>query len=176
MRILIYGAGVLGSRYAAALHQAGRQVTILARGERFKQLQEHGIVLEEINTGQRTVVPVPVVNALKPEDAYDLVLVIMRSNQVLDILPVLAANQHTPNVLFLGNNIHGPQAMTQALGRERVLLGFAAAAGTREGHVVRYIHADKNATCVGEIDGIYTERVKEIEAVFAGTLFPRHAV
>ncbi len=34
MDILVYGAGVLGSLYAARLQQAGQHVTILARGPR----------------------------------------------------------------------------------------------------------------------------------------------
>jgi 2-dehydropantoate 2-reductase len=36
MRILVFGAGVLGSYYATKLYQAGMDVTILARGENIK--------------------------------------------------------------------------------------------------------------------------------------------
>ena len=32
MRILVYGAGVIGSLYAAKLQAAGQEVTVLARG------------------------------------------------------------------------------------------------------------------------------------------------
>ncbi len=176
MRILVYGAGVLGSRYAAALHQAGYDVTILARGERFQQIKEQGIILETINTGEREVTHLPVVDVLAPEDAYELVLVLMRSSQVADILPALAANRHTPNVLFLGNNIHGADAMTQALGRERVLLGFAGAGGVREGAVVRFMYSDENNTYLGELDGGLTPRLEWIEEVFEITRFPIHVV
>jgi hypothetical protein len=65
-----------------------------------------------------------------------LVLVIMRKNHALQILPVLAANQHTPNVLFLMSNAAGPGAMVGALGEERVLNGFPGSAGYRGSHVV----------------------------------------
>ena len=33
MKLLIYGAGVLGSLYAARLHAAGHRVMLLARGQ-----------------------------------------------------------------------------------------------------------------------------------------------
>ena len=33
MRILVYGAGVLGGNLAANLYRAGRDVTLLARGK-----------------------------------------------------------------------------------------------------------------------------------------------
>jgi len=39
-RILIVGAGVNGSVCAAALHRAGYDVTVLARGKRLEELQE----------------------------------------------------------------------------------------------------------------------------------------
>ena len=52
MEILVYGAGVVGSQYAARLRQAGHMVTLLARGERAAQMRDHGIVLEAFNTGR----------------------------------------------------------------------------------------------------------------------------
>ena len=68
---------------------------------------------------------VNVVEALARKDTYDLVLVIMRKNHALQILPILAENQGTPNVLFLMNNGAGPKQLVDALGKERVLIGFA---------------------------------------------------
>ncbi len=47
MKILFYGAGVLGSLYAARLQEAGQEVSILARGQRLADIREHGIVLED---------------------------------------------------------------------------------------------------------------------------------
>ena len=34
MRVLVYGAGVLGSQYAVRLQDAGHDVTLVARGDR----------------------------------------------------------------------------------------------------------------------------------------------
>ncbi len=45
MKILIYGAGNIGSLYAAKLKDAGHDVTILARGARLREIREHGILL-----------------------------------------------------------------------------------------------------------------------------------
>lgn len=59
----------------------------LACGERLAQLRVHGIVLVDSLTGLEEVVCPRVVEALDPEDAYDLVLVVMRKNQALQILP-----------------------------------------------------------------------------------------
>ena len=169
MKILFYGAGVLGSLYAARLQEAGQEVSILARGQRLADIREHGIVLEDGDTGQRTTTRVNVVEQLTPDDAYDLVLVIMRKNHALEILPVLSANKHTPNVLFLMNNAAGPDQLVDALGADRVLIGFPMSAGYFEGHVVHTLAGTEDgeiAVLFGEVDGSVTERTREV----AGTL------
>ena len=45
MRILVLGAGVIGSVYAGKLLQAGHEVVLLARGRRLADLQSHGLLL-----------------------------------------------------------------------------------------------------------------------------------
>jgi len=168
MNILIYGAGVQGSVIAARLHAAGHDVRLLARGKRLADLREHGVVLEDARTGIRSTAAVPLVEALAPTDAYDLIVVTVRKNQVADALPILAANKATPDVLFLGNNAAGPDAYAAALGRERVLFGFMAVGGMREGHIVRYTGgAQRIRLIVGELSGQVTPRLREIVDAFA---------
>jgi len=167
-KILVYGAGPLGSLFAARLQQGGNNVSILSRGQRLAELREHGIVLVDVLTEERTVTQVNVVEKLAPEDAYDLVLVIMRKNHALQILPVLAANQHTPNVLFLMNNAAGPGELIEALGEERVLIGFPNSAGYREGYTVHCLTGtedDKAYVPFGEVNGRITERTREIARI-----------
>jgi ketopantoate reductase len=86
-RILVYGSGPLGGLFAARLQEGGNEVSILARGGRLAQLREHGIVLFDAQTNEETVTRVTVVEELAQDDAYDLVLVIMRKNHALQILP-----------------------------------------------------------------------------------------
>ncbi len=168
MKILIYGAGPLGSLFAARLQEGGNDVSLLARGQRLDDLREHGVVLVDVQTKEQTVTRVKVVEELKPDDAYDLVLVIMRKNHALQILPVLAANRYTPNVLFLCNNAAGPAAFVEALGKERVLIGFPNSAGYREGHVIHCLAGtpnDKAYVPFGEVDGCITARTREVARI-----------
>ncbi len=169
-KILVYGSGPLGSLFAARLQQGGNDVTILARGRRLAELREHGIVLVDVTTKEETVTRVEVAEALAPDDAYDLVLVIMRKNHALDVLPVLAANRCTPNVLFLMNNAAGPDRLTEALGRERVLIGFPNSAGYREGHAMHVLTGtedDKAYVPFGEVDGRIAPRTEEVARILA---------
>ena len=52
MRILIYGAGVIGSLYAALFAEAGYDTNIYARGKRLEALRNNGLLYkknQEIN-------------------------------------------------------------------------------------------------------------------------------
>jgi ketopantoate reductase len=166
--ILVYGAGPLGSLFAARLQQGGNHVSILARGQRLVELCEYGIALVDVLTEEQTVTRVNVVERLAPDDRYDLVLVIMRKNHALQILPVLAANRRTPNVLFLMNNAAGPGELVGALGKERVLIGFPNSAGYREGHVVHCLtgtEEEKAYVPFGEVDGRITARTRDVARI-----------
>lgn len=171
MKILVYGAGPLGSLFSARLLEAGHDVSLLARGQRLADLREHGVVLADTQIHIETVARPKLVEALAPDDAYDLVLVIMRKNRALEILPALAANQHTPNILFLMNNAAGPDQLVAALGAERVMWGFPMAAGYRRGHVIHYMvpaeEGEKAHIPFGEIDGQITARTLSAAAALS---------
>jgi len=174
MKILVYGAGVLGSLFAARLKESGHDVTVLARGRRFGEIEAQGIVLEHALKGTRSVTPLAVTRELKPDDSYDLVLVVMRRNQVADVLPDLAAGRRSALVVFMVNNPLGYDEWLQAVGRERLLVGFAGAGGTRVDGVVYYhvVSRHLQPTTFGEPEGGVTERVKALARVFGQAGFP----
>lgn len=168
MKILICGAGVLGSLCAARLQSAGQEVWLLARGRRLEDLRQHGLVLENMVTDERSEMKVNVLETLSPDDAYDLIMVVVGKHQVPGVLPSLAANRSTPNILFIGNNAAGPDEYIRALTQERALLGFLTAGGTTDGPVVRYAEGDesrKSTFTIGEVDGTITPRLEEIAEV-----------
>ena len=174
MKILVYGAGNIGSLYAAKLMDAGHDVTILARGARLHDIRAHGIVLQDFRTGRESTTQIKAVERLAAEDAYDLVLVILPRSSVPEVLPILASNQKTPSVMFFGNNASGPEEMIKALGRKRVLLGFPGAAAVPHEKYIRYIILDQREqpTTVGELDGSDSKRIKTIATALQSAGFP----
>ena len=173
-RILVFGAGVLGSLYAARLKQSGHDVTILARNSRLISIQEHGIVLQLALTGKSEVITLPVVDQLRDDDSYDLIIVLVRKDQVASVLPILAAHKRTPNILFMVNNPSGYEEWIKAVGAQRLMLGFAGAGGTRVGNVVRYIIVSRllQLTTFAELDGSITPRLAEVVLMFRRAGFP----
>lgn len=171
-KILVYGAGVLGSLYAARLQQAGNEVTVLARGRRLEDIRAEGLLLEDALTGKGDATQVGVLEELVPNDEYDFVLVPVRREQLPTVLPSLAASRATPNVVFFGNNASGPEMLTRALGRERVLLGFPGASGTWTGSTARYVVIRQQPTTLGELDGARTPRLEQIAGALRAAGFP----
>ena len=169
MRVLFFGAGVLGSVYAAKMQEAGAHVTVLARGQRLVDIREHGIVLERFDSGKRTSTPVEVVDQMPRDEHFDVCVVPIQATQVEAALPTLAENPHIPSFLFMHNTVTGFEPLIDALGRERVLIGHANLGGERDGHVVHYM-ASQNMT-LGELDGSESERVKRITDAFRAAGF-----
>lgn len=166
-RILVIGAGVNGSVCAAHLHAAGVDVTVLARAQRLAALERDGIVIENPRNQRRTVAKVALIGELTPGDRYDYILSVVRRNQVPALLPVLAANV-SPNVVFMNNNLLGPGEIIQALGRERVMLGFVNAGGKRDGEIIRAIGPPTWPSAgapLGELDGSVTPRLRRLVSV-----------
>ena len=171
VEILVYGAGVIGSVYAARLQAAGQNVTLLARGDRLKEVQEHGVVLENALTGIRTQTRLRVVEELASDATFDLAIVAVGKHQLKSVLPSLERNEMITNILFLHNNAAGPQEMVDAVGRERALFGFPGAGGKRDGPVVRYMLIKQQRTTIGELDGRRTRLLQAKEA-FESAGFP----
>jgi len=167
-RVLVIGAGVNGSICAVGLYNAGFDVTVLARGKRYEELRDQGIIIEDPFKNSSSITRVPVIDALDPEDSYEYILVIIRKNQVPDLLPVLARNR-SPNIVFMVNNPSGPEILTNSLDKERVMLGFVFGAGKRDGSVIHAFSAatgSKNATPFGELDGKITARLTRLVDIF----------
>ncbi|GIO83285.1 2-dehydropantoate 2-reductase [Paenibacillus faecis] len=135
MKVLIYGAGVLGSYLAHALIRGGNEVTMLARGERAEELERDGLVIRHYFQLKTSVDPVRVIRRLEPENIYDLIFVVMKFTDFPSVLPILAENRSS-NMVIVGNNTDARdmQAYLQenVSTRKNIAFGFQLSAGRRE--------------------------------------------
>jgi len=101
-RILIYGAGVIGSLYGAMLADAGFDVTLYARGKRLESLQTNG--LRYVGNKQIKTAPVTVISKLERTDRYDFIFLTVRENQLLAALSELKENI-SPTIVTMVNSL-----------------------------------------------------------------------
>ena len=171
MKTLIYGAGPIGQWLALRLHQAGKDVTLLAHNETYRSLRKSGIQIVDGLTRERLVARVELVDRLDPEDVYDLIVVAMQKASRLAVCPTMARNRRLKNVLFLGNDVSGFHRYLDHLSEECVLLGFPGAGGGRDGEDLVFMDRERpgghhGELFIGELDGSIRKRTRQIQQLF----------
>lgn len=171
MRILVVGAGVIGSVYTDGLIRAGHDVVLLARGQRLEALRNSGLLLRRADTGERTNQMVKAVPDLHDQDPFDVVLVPVRFEQLDGVLPLLSEMTDESDVVFFGNYPEGTSKLLEVLG-DRVVFGFPAVGGVREGEVISYVPIAQQQTMLGEPTGHNSVRIQKLANVLRGAGFP----
>ena len=166
MKILVFGAGVLGCNLARNLFRAGKDVTLLARGQWAEEIKRNGLRIKDKFSPKVSVSRIPVVTELAPEDTYDVIFVVARYTQLETILDVLRANG-TKNVVFVGNNVRAAETAA-ALPEKNVLFAFASSAGHRERDRVASI--DLKKITIGPLAGAPSQQPL-IDQIFSGTKY-----
>ena len=177
MKTLIIGAGPLGSLYAYLFHKSGKDVILLARGAHFDFIEKNGLVLFNEFTGEKTVEKVHVIDRLHAEDEYDLVIVLMRKNSVLKLLPELGKHKYLNHILLMGNNANGFDEHLKYLPKEKILFGFPGGGGSQLDHVAHYIDSEnpggaRMPVTLGELDGNNRDRTNQIKELFESSGVP----
>lgn len=166
MKILVYGAGVLGCNLARNLFRAGKDVTLLARGNWAAEIKQNGLRVKDKFSPRVSVSRIPVVTKLAPDAQYDVIFVVLRYTQLDSALDTLRENQ-TKNIVFVGNNVR-PRALAAALPGKNVLFAFALSAGHRESD--RVVSIDLKKITVGQLSGA-ASNAGLIGEIFRGTKY-----
>ena len=166
MKILVYGAGVLGCNLARNLFRAGKDVTLLARGNWAEAIRKNGLRIKDKFSPRTSVSRIPVVTELAPDDRYDVIFVVLRYTQLDSALDTLRTNR-TKNIVFVGNNVRA-RALAAALPEKNVLFAFALSAGHREAD--RVVSIDLKKITIGQLQG-EVSNAGLIGEIFVGTKY-----
>ncbi len=171
MRILFFGAGVIGCLYGALLAEAGYDVSVYARGRRLESLSRDGLIVKR--KGEIRKVPIQVLSAIEPEDRYDLVFLTVRENQLHAALEELRQND-SPTIVTMVNSLETYDQWEAICGEGRIIPAFPGAGGGFDGNVLdaaltpRFIQP----TTVGKTDG----RERELARILRRAKIPYQIV
>ena len=171
MRILIYGAGVIGSLYGAYLSRSGCDVAVLARGQSLAELMENGLLYKQGNAILRA--NVSILETLESSDQYDYIFLTVRSGQIQPALEALRENI-SPTIVTMVNTLEAYSDWEDICGKGRILPAFPGAGGSIKegildaGLTPRIIQL----TTFSEISGEKTERVQVLKRVLSQAGIP----
>lgn len=146
MKILIIGAGVLGSNLAHSLKK-GNDITILAKGQTYQNLKENGLIIKH-KFGKKIVDYFKVIKTLEENDIYDVIFVVTRYSSLESITPILKQNK-SKNIVFVGNNITVEKQ--EKIPNKNIFFAFFMAAGKKENGMIHSICLNK--ITIGRTDG-----------------------
>lgn len=125
MRIAIMGAGALGGYFGARLHQAGYDVTLIARGAHLRAIHSDGLFIDSPN-GNAHLPEISATDDPSRVGIVDCVLFFVK-NYDLDgalqqAMPMMGPDSFAAT---FQNGISAPSAAAQIFGEDRVLGGAA---------------------------------------------------
>ena len=149
MRVLVIGAGVIGSVYAGHLAVAGHEVALLARSSRLSDLRRGGLRLRR--SGGSEVAPAVTVIDEVPAGPLDLVILAVRRDQAHPAAAQAARTTALTAMLF-GNFAGMTAELGAAIGRDRAIAGFPGVGGRIESDgVITYVLIEQQPTVIGTI-------------------------
>lgn len=157
MKILIIGAGVVGSNLAHSIKK-GNDITILARGKTYENLKNNGLIIKH-KFRKKTIDHFKIINKLAENDIYDVIFIVSRFSSLDSIIPIIEKNK-SKNIVFVGNNITAEKYMN--IKNKNVLFAFFMAAGKKYDGYIKSICLNKIE--IGRVDGkdLSNEFIKSI--------------
>jgi 2-dehydropantoate 2-reductase len=168
-RLLVFGAGVIGSLYALRFILSGMDVTMLARGTRLTELREHGLRYNE--KGAIKKVSVHVIETLRDDDMYDFIFVPVRYDQVVSDLTAMKDNK-SQHIVTLTNTV-GYEKWINIVGN-CLIPGFPGAGGDIKDGILHAQFGSKKVqgTLFGEVSNEKTVRIDQLVQIFEASNLP----
>ena len=113
MKYLVIGAGGTGGSIGAYMTEAGKDVTLIARGEHLRQMQEHGLRMETTKKGNYTVQPVKATDMEHYDEQPDVIFVCVKGYSLEDTIPFIKRVAKDDTIVIPILNIYGTGSRMQ---------------------------------------------------------------
>ena len=113
MKYLVIGAGGTGGSIGAYMTEAGKDVTLIARGEHLRQMQEHGLRMETTKKGNYTVHPVKATDMEHYDEQPDVIFVCVKGYSLEDTIPFIKRVAKDDTIVIPILNIYGTGSRMQ---------------------------------------------------------------
>jgi len=176
MRVLVVGAGIIGSIYGWVLAESGHQVVHLMRSGRASALRD-GLVLDMFDRRKghkrnfRGLYRLNAVETLSPTDPFELVILPVKHYALAETLKEIVPRAGSAEFLLLTQNWSGTDDIDPILPRTRYVYGDAKAGGTFSGGT---LVAALKAIDIGSPDGDPSALARKCEGLFTSAGIQTH--
>lgn len=175
MKIMVCGSGIIGSLLIHTLSAAGNDITVLARGERRKELDSVGLRTKSHGKKQIMTDRVRTVGKIPTDEHFDIIFSPMQCIQQFDLLDGFAAADCNA-VVLVGNNLFAPEMQERILGGsakpKTVLFGFQGTAGSRQDGYIETVSIGGPGMTIGGLDSEAPPEARElVEKAFNGAKY-----
>jgi 2-dehydropantoate 2-reductase len=173
MKILVFGAGAIGTIYGYFLAKAGNDVTHYVRPNRAEQLKGGLAVRIQDGRDEKHVQEIQdnyVIRTITSLNgtSYDLILVSIKHGSLDGAAQVLRDSAVTGDILFFNGLWKDYTSIDSYVARERYLWGYPVAGGNIDYESRTLQGAILDHVVLGETDGRSTERLSRIVELFGG--------
>ena len=113
MKYLVIGAGGTGGSIGAYMTEAGKDVTLIARGEHLKMMQENGLHMETTKKGNYVVNPIKATDMEHYEEQPDIIFVCVKGYSLEDTIPFIRRVAKESTIVIPILNIYGTGSRMQ---------------------------------------------------------------
>lgn len=107
MKYLVIGAGGTGGSIGAYMAEAGKDVTLIARGAHLKKIQEEGLKMETTKKGNYTVNPIKATDMEHYNEQPDVIFVCVKGYSLEDTIPFIKRVAKASTIVIPILNIYG---------------------------------------------------------------------
>jgi 2-dehydropantoate 2-reductase len=172
VKILVYGAGGVGSFYGALLVRAGHDVHFVARGAQLEAIRTRGIRIVSQPLGQIVVPPVAATTRAAAAGVAGLALVCVKAHQTAAILDDLATAVGPDTIVLpLQNGVECDEILAARFGRARVPAASVYVGATLDEPGV-VTHLARGLILIGAPPGFDAARLPGLRDTLASTGLP----
>lgn len=113
MKYLVIGAGGTGGSIGAYMTEAGKDVTLIARGEHLRNIQKQGLKMETTEKGNYTVQPIKASDMEHYEEQPDIIFVCVKGYSLEDTVPFIRRVAKESTIVIPILNIYGTGSRLQ---------------------------------------------------------------
>lgn len=113
MKYLVIGAGGTGGSIGAYMTQAEKDVTLIARGEHLRKMQNEGLRMETTRKGNYTVSPIRAVDMEHYDERPDIIFVCVKGYSIEEVIPFIGRVAKENTIVIPILNIYGTGSRLQ---------------------------------------------------------------